>query len=414
MRWGVTSDSNAASQHVVSTLPPSSSEVSSMISSASFAVSPPYEVHNVSETRLKATMMSGTALIARLWDGAYIALASSTPMLWAALVLSVPLVLYAAARVTQSRTFTAYFEGRANDARARQTFPSLWNTRKHWVLSSLISLWLRDGIPGDGMWKSDNARSLRDKEDKSALQKLVRMGMYPLFIQDGGLRTIEEEKGGLGPWGGWSCSLWKQSKKRAVFEIAVPRARGWEIEEEAITSAKEKERRRRDDKYIRFVFHLSQSKKLRRAARWRVTVSAQRRVRGQNGALRLTAISSKARSDDGVLWETGAKSWIRALLPFKGDRVLRIGARIDAMWGTVANWLVGTRLLTDIHVPVVRIEAPDMQYVELDKEVLLIAQESGLDTDWDETLANFELRKAYRRAELDPADFLPAEFLTVD
>jgi hypothetical protein len=112
-----------------------------------------------------------------------------------------------------------------------------------------------------------------------------------------------------------------------------------------------------------------------------------------------------------VPWEIGALSRVRACLPFKVDRILRRGVRTQGRWADVTNWLNGTRLLTSIHVPVVRIEAPDSQYIELDKEILLIAQESRLDTDWDETVANLELRKAFRRVDLDPNDFLPDEFL---
>jgi hypothetical protein len=127
-----------------------------------------------------------TRFVSQLWHDVHALLTSPTPLFWALFVLSAPLVLYAAWLVTHSRTFTAYFESRTNAARARHTYPRLWNTRDHWVLSSLVSVWLRGRIPGDGMWKRDNARSLRAKEDKSALQKLVRMGIYPLFIQDGG------------------------------------------------------------------------------------------------------------------------------------------------------------------------------------------------------------------------------------
>ncbi|KAF2438235.1 hypothetical protein P171DRAFT_449437 [Karstenula rhodostoma CBS 690.94] len=393
-----------------------SSAASSSVSTANYPTTPvPIEVHNITETRLNATMSdTPDPPILRLWNHWHTTLARTTPLLWAVLVLSVPIVLYAAWLVTHSRTFTAYFSARTNDARARQTFPSLWNTRDHWVLSSLISLWLHGRIPGDGIWTADNARSLRDKEDKSALQQLVRMGIYPLFIQDGGLRTTEEKKGGLGPWGRWTLRVWKQSKKRAVFEFAVPRARGWAIGEEAVENAQERERRRLDAKYIQFVSHLCLNKNLRRAARWRVAASGERLMDGQDGALRLATFGSKARPDVRVPWEMGATSRIRAFLPFKSDRNLRTGAKIDWAWANLANWLVGTRLLMGIHVPVVRIEAPDSQYIELDKEVLLIAQQSALDSDWDETFANFELRKAYRRAELNPADFLPDDFLTVD
>ncbi|KAL5434721.1 hypothetical protein PMIN06_011298 [Paraphaeosphaeria minitans] len=417
----ISSASSAASSSAASII----SSASSVLSSAPSAATPstatassastpvPIKVHNIIVTHLTTTM-TWPRFNLRLWPNAHTALASTTPSLWASLVLSVPLVLYAAWLVTRSRTFTAYLEARTRDARARQTFPSLWNTRDHWVLSSLMSLWLRDCIPGDGPWRGRNARSLRDKQDKAALQKLVRMGIYPLFIQDGGLRTTEVRKGGLGPWGGWTCRLWKQSKKRAVFEFAVPRARGWIVQDEAVMDAKEKARRKTDDDYIQFVYHLCHSKNLRRAARWRVAVSGQEWVRGQDRLLGLTQRQSKAEPDHSVPWEMGATSSIRAFLPFKGDRILRVGVKIDRIWGIVANWLVDTRLLTTIHVPVVRIEAPDSQYIELDKEILLIAQESGLDTDWDETLANFELRKAYRRAELDPVELLPADFLTIN
>lgn len=256
------------------------------------------------------------------------------------------------------------------------------------------------------MWTAANARSLREKEDKSALQRLVRIGIYPLYIQDGGLWTTEEKKAGLSPWGWPTWPLWKQSKKRAVFEFAVPRARGWDLEGESVTNPKEIARRKIDEDYIDFVYDLCQSKKLRRAARWRVAVSGQEWVDDRYETCTLPEFQSKAKPDTKVPWEMGATSCIRAVLPFKKDRALRLGAEIGRRWGALTDWLVGSKLVSKVHVPVVRIEAPDSQDIELDKEVLLLAHRIGLGADWDETLANFELRLAYRRAELDPADFL--------
>jgi hypothetical protein len=402
-----------------------------LLAKISAGASVPMEVlRNATETRMLNDTMSGvhrTTLFARLcydpatrlwsqlWHEVYAPLLTNpTPLFWALFVLSAPVALYAAWLVTHSRTFTAYFRARTDAARVRYTYPRLWNTRDHWVLSSLVSVWLRDCIPGDGMWKRDNARSLRAKQDKSAMQKLVRMGVYPLFIQDGGLHTTAEQEGGLSPWGWPTWPLWKQSKKRAVFEFVVPRARGWTLEDKDIEDEQERQRRKMDDKYIRFVLHLCNSKKLRRAARWRVAVSGETWVENPNTGeqeLTLGTLRSKVGPDQRVPWEIGALSRVRACLPFKVDRILRRGVRTQGRWADVTNWLNGTRLLTSIHVPVVRIEAPDSQYIELDKEILLIAQESRLDTDWDETVANLELRKAFRRVDLDPNDFLPDEFL---
>ncbi|KAL1610628.1 hypothetical protein SLS60_002298 [Paraconiothyrium brasiliense] len=371
------------------------------------------EDHNVTETRIDTTMVGTDSLFARVWYKLCYDIATlfdnRGELFWAAFVLSAVIVLYAAYLATKTRVFGVYFERRYEDALARQMHPRLWNTRHHWVLSSLISLWLRDRIPGDGPWKRANAASFRAKEDKSALHHLVRMGIYPLYIQDGGFATVQHKKGGLGPWGGWSWGLYKQSKKRAVFEFAVPRARGWMVDEKDVDDEEERVRRRVDKKYFDFVSLLVNGTRLRRAARWRVAVSGQRwtEPRDESEPKRLVQRNfvSKVRPDTRVPSEAGAVSRFKSLLPFKPDRVLRKEMAIKAGWEKVENWVERCKLLTSIHVPVVRIEAPDSEMIELDKEVLLIAREANLGGEWDETVANYELRKAYRRVDQDPFDF---------
>ncbi|KAJ4349561.1 uncharacterized protein N0V89_008177 [Didymosphaeria variabile] len=376
----------------------------------------PLEFHNITETRIKASIVDtamSKSLFMRFWYQLWYDIATlfhnRGELFWASFVLSAVIVLYVAYIATKSRLFSAYFKHRYDDALARHMYPRLWDTSHHWVLSSLISLWLRDRIPGDGPWKRNNAASLRAKADKSALQGLVRMGIYPLFIQDGGFGTVEEKKGGLGPWGGWSWGLYKQSKRRAVFEFVVPRARGWMLDEEEVTDPAEQERRRVDEKYFDFVSLLCNGTRLRRAGRWRVAVSGQtwslpQKV-GDPKRLVQRNFTSKFGPDHSVPSEAGAMSRFKALLPFKADQILREEVEIKAGWENVENWVERCRLLTSIHVPVVRIEAPDSEKIELDKEVLLIAREANLDREWDEAVAVFELRKAYREVDQDPFDF---------
>lgn len=329
------------------------------------------------------------------------------------LIFSALAILYLAYNHTKDKVRLMYFRARRQAALASGRHKSLWNTDRHWVLSLLIDQWLSGLLPGDGIWKRVNAHSLRMKKDKSALQKLIRMGIYPLFIQDGGMGTSEERKGVLSPWGWWSWPLYKQSKRRAVFEFVVPRARGWMIEDAMIDSEEEKERRRTDKQYLQFVTLLCESKRLRQAARWRVAASgmAWGREEGMDdqgdAALIKLVGRSKFSPDARVPREIGATSRFEVLLPFKPDRVLDRGVRHTEDMHDVKNWVTDGQLLTTVHVPIVRIEAPDSEYIELDKEVLLIAQNLGLDEEWDEPIANFALRKAYRKVDLDPdVDFL--------
>lgn len=294
-------------------------------------------------------------------------------------------------------------ERRLETRRAEQVW--LWNTPYWWVLSLVVDQWLRGLLVGDGMWTPKNAQSLRDKKDKSAMRQLVRMGIFPLFIEDGGgPTTATVREGSVNRWG-WPIvlSIFKQSKKRAVFEFVVPRARGWAIPDEEVKDRAERQRRIRDEAYITFVQMLQSGRRIRRATRWRVSATCKTTVRGLDARGRETRrIENIERWSDArfrVPSERGATSRFKLLLPFKMDRNLCTGY-LHGRLLEILNYLVHGTLLTRKRLPVVRIEAPDDDEIELDKEILLIGKELGLDVGWDEDLARHDLRQAYEDNEM--------------
>ncbi|KAF1976900.1 hypothetical protein BU23DRAFT_565567 [Bimuria novae-zelandiae CBS 107.79] len=337
------------------------------------------------------------------------------------LIFSVVVGLIAGYRGAKAIDTLQYYAEQEEKARSR-AYERLWNTPHWWVLAMLVDQWLRGLIPGDGMWTRDNARSLRQK-DKSALQQLVRMGIFPLYIQDGhGPRTVVEREGKIDQWGRVTPYVYKQSSQRAVFEFVVPRARGWMIEDENVMSADEHRRRKDDEPFMAFVQMLVQSKRIRRAARWRTTASAvlcvnlkdlpkkQRERRQQFPKARMpfplrpVNMVTKFPPDPELPTEIGNTSWFRYLLPFKRDRIL-CGGYLAWKMEKILHWLRYGKLLTEIRLPIVRIEAPEDDEVELDKEVLLIAQNLDLDQEgWDETLAKLDLRRAYFEEDIEPLE----------
>ena len=227
------------------------------------------------------------------------------------------------------------------------------------------------------------------------------MGIFPLYIQDGGGPTTAMlREGKVTAWGWVRCPLWKQSKRRAVFEFVVPRGRGWSVEGEEGMGMEERARRREDAGYLDLVRILVKSRRLRRAVRWRAAATGVVPVRGED-AVEDLLVRSKFAPDPQVPIEVGATSWFRILLLFKFDRVLRRGW-VQKMMLSVQNWLDQGFLLSAIQLPIVRIEAPDDDEIELDKEVLLIAQTLGLDKgQWDEQLAQDDLEEEYFENNLE-------------
>ncbi|KAK3214518.1 hypothetical protein GRF29_19g449513 [Pseudopithomyces chartarum] len=88
--------------------------------------------------------------------------------------------------------------------------------------------------------------------------------------------------------------------------------------------------------------------------------------------------------------------WLRGLIPGDGMWTPRNAAALRAKEDTSAL----RKLL-----PIVRIEAPDDDDIELDKEVLLIAQNFRLDKEgWDEEVAQGYLADAYRENGIEPPE----------
>lgn len=331
-------------------------------------------------------------------------LSNIPPSILLPLAFLLPLLLLTATHHSLRTThLRSHLSHRLTTATATQFIP-LWNTKSWVVLSLLCDQWLRGLIPGDGMWTPRNAAALRAKEDTSALRKLVRMGIYPLYVQDGGGPfTAREKGGGVSAWGRVTLPVWRQSKRRAVFEFVVPRGRGWNEEDVAGLGREEQTRRREDAKYLLLMRTLVRSMALRRAGRWRTAATGIVHVRARD-LMDDRWETSKMGPDPEVPVEVGATSCFKGFLPFKLDRILR-GGWVKSMMGSVRNWLQYGFLLSAVQLPIVRIEAPDDDDIELDKEVLLIAQNFRLDKEgWDEEVAQGYLADAYRENGIEPPE----------
>ncbi|KAJ4298979.1 hypothetical protein N0V90_004223 [Kalmusia sp. IMI 367209] len=319
----------------------------------------------------------------------------SIEVIYLLLVLSAIVGWRVAYHKSRLRDLARHFE-REEEATWIHRYQGLWRTQRWWVLSAVIDRWLRGVIPGDGMWMPDKAESLRRKEDKRALRELVRMGIFPLFIQDGGFGTRQEKGwrwGSLG-WPEWGTYV--QSKRRGVFEFLVPGARGWNIDEADVGNEDEKERRKVDERYFDFILSLVRNKYIRRETRWRVIITQP----GEQVYL------SDEPPDARVPYEVGAKSRFQMALPFMSDKILRPGEGLrhsplssyvdyeSAYWITRLPW------------PHVRIEAADSEPCELDKDILVIAEGFKLGRGWNEVMAQKDLRREFREHGIDPFELL--------
>ena len=142
---------------------------------------------------------------------------------------------------------------------------------------------------------------------------------------------------------------------------------------------------------------------LRRAGRWRTAATGIVHVRARD-VMDDRWETSKFGPDPEVPVEVGATSWVKGVLPFKLDRIMR-GGWVRSMMKSVQNWLQCGFLLSAIQLPIVRIEAPNDDDIELDKEVLLIAQTFGLHKGgWNEELAQKHLVEAYRDNGIEPPE----------
>ncbi|CAI6331709.1 unnamed protein product [Periconia digitata] len=239
------------------------------------------------------------------------------------------------------------FEEREGD---RAWFNWVWDSPRWIVVAGLCELFLLKAVPF-GFWGAAEGRSLQEWPNKNHLRRLLRMGIIPLHIQEGGLETRNEE-------GGW----YVQSKKQACFSFMVP------DETEA----------RNEHQLDRILLYNDLVKAIRRNGRgYRVCVS--KRLRNGSSPRPL----EPPRDGDEHL-EVGASSWTELSLPFQKDTVLQEAKGSQDVFEDLTKEQVPRLLLGNAYYRViVRGEAPGYEKARLDQWVCELADDAGVEEIWD-------------------------------
>lgn len=301
-----------------------------------------------------------------------------------------------------------YFKSRVSSAEIEAQRP-LWNQDSWWPLAVYINQWLDGRIPGDGFWNAENAKSLREHGDKETLKALVRHGIVPLYIQEAhGWKEIQEQEVVLDRWTllPKQMPVWKRSHtSRAVFEFAIPRARGWALPEESIDDIDERRRRLDDERYIAFLQKLVTGKYVRRATRWRIVATGwawTAATADEPAKVRECKVVNKnVKPETDYPYEEGAMSWYKAYLPFKKLRTILEARGTNNL--DIYRHLKFCEILRVPGIPVMRIEAADgVPGQHLDKEILFMANRMNLDHGWNEEVCRNLLRENYRNIGQEP------------
>ncbi|KAF1829162.1 hypothetical protein BDW02DRAFT_510641 [Decorospora gaudefroyi] len=214
-----------------------------------------------------------------------------------------------------------------------------------------------------------------------ALQNLVERGIIPLYIQDGGVSTEE-----IASWG-WSTTfpyiklpISRQAKKRAYFDFVVPHPQ----RKEALDFVRLLTRKGHE-----FGFSVTRIDPFTST------------VRGGFGK------SNPPYKGKRFPFSVGAESRLEILLPFLPDKLL-----VQAHEERIHQLQYYFKGLDTRHIPllhhsltsIIRVEAGNWGYVELDVFVYGCAQDAGMQNEWDTNraweAANRELERCGLPTEL--------------
>jgi hypothetical protein len=276
---------------------------------------------------------------------------------WILALLSVFLAFYLAHRRQQHLTATS-----ARDRRRTAKVTRLWRTSSWPTFFGLCDLYILGQLPV-GPWKKEVDKSLKAWPEKRYLRRLVHMGIVPLYIQDGGIETRQEQTLKLSHDSPRiTLPKYVQSKRRACFEFLIPMARGYSEPEYRWND-------RRTHPFKRFVRTL-----LENHHNYLVTVSSV--------VPDVVFDSSHPPEYRTRQLEVGASSWVKLLLPFKEDRILQPAKGQVAQ--DISEFLKEgvCPLLETQKCPVVRIEVLDYRKRRLDEWIYGVAQQSGLGDVW--------------------------------
>jgi hypothetical protein len=251
----------------------------------------------------------------------------------------------------------------SNRASDRAWFGWVWETPRWLVIAGLCELYMLGAVP-HAFWGDGAGRSLQEWEDKRYLRALLRMGIIPLRIQDGGLDTrtkTEEEKMGYRV----------QGNKRACFHFMVPMGSIWHrVHQIHRATCTDEERRRMP--FANFILRLrTNDEGIQVVISGRPTPSPMDYSRGY--------------PDHVAPLEAGASSPTEYVLPFKRDRILMEGKgkRHDTLVQFSGSGQPIPRLLEGGGYPIVRVEVPNNDRLRLDEWVYEMALDGGLREMWN-------------------------------
>jgi hypothetical protein len=313
---------------------------------------------------------------------------SFTDAFYLLLLSSIP-IFFSLARIRQA----AIEDQKEEEDECETGFRVAWQqVAHHPALMGLVEQYIYGTIPW-GPWDASFIQNNWSK--KGYLKRLIRGGVIPIDIREGGVQIYQKSKL---KWNGWKVEppVYVQSKSRAYFEFVIVLPLGQP--ENPLLPLDEARRSFIDNL-------LSQDK-------YAVTVS----VYGARGIHQRTYDTPQLPPSSAPL-EVGGDSWFKFLLPFTKDRVLRRVAfnLFKKTWTQREARQVGVLQLAqmidypDITVPllarrpyaVVRVEALDYTPVRLDEFVFRMARRAGFTDVWIEDEMSRAVAKLYEEYRID-------------
>lgn len=257
------------------------------------------------------------------------------------------------------------------DENVETLFKIAWMTSRWPPFVGMVEQWIYGKIP----WGPWDASSIQSRwPDKRCLKRLIRTGIVPLYIQEGGLRTYQKRKGKMFGWD-VTWPTYVRSKGRAYFDFVMLFPNG-----NLTQSIPMLDQTRKD-----FREALKQQKQ------HAVTISFWHGGKHSD----LTEYSVLKPSTEFL--EGGAEATFKLWLPFKSGKVITPGRgqqkKLDLrdFLREDRNLKTAMPLLSLWPFAVVRVEALDYNPVRLDEFVFRLARNADLKEIWTEKHLSREL-----------------------